>query len=63
MTDPKKSDQKVFTSIEQLEAELFPNKTFVADDGLPEKEEVGEADILAKKLINDLMHQTKKKNT
>jgi len=63
MTDLKKSDKKVFTSIEQLEAELFPNKTYAPDDGLPEKEGTDEADVLANKLINDLMKQSKKKRT
>lgn len=63
MTEPKKSDKKVFTSIEQLEAELFPNKTYELDDGLPEKEGAGEADALANKLISDLMKQSKKKDT
>lgn len=63
MTDINKSDKKVFTSIEQLEAELFPDKTYALDDGLPEKEGTGEADALANKLINDLMKQSNIKDT
>ena len=59
MSDSKKSDQKVFTSMEQLEAELFPKKSADFGEELPAKEGAKEADALAKKLIDDLIDQGK----
>ena len=52
---------KKFHSVTQLRAELFPNKTESPDKSLPDQKPAEEAEILANKLIEDLMRPLKKK--
>jgi hypothetical protein len=52
---------KKFHSVEQLRAELFPNKTESPDKAHSNQKPAEEAEILANKLIEDLMRPLKKK--
>lgn len=52
---------KKFHSVEQLMAELFPNPTVSPDQSGPDQKPAAEAEILAKKLIDDLMRPLNKK--
>lgn len=52
---------KKFHSVEQLRAELFPNPTESLGQASPDQKPAAEAEILAKKLIEDLMRPLNKK--
>ena len=62
MSKGKKVEPKTFTSLDQLKTDLFPDMPIDAEELPAAEKEEDEADILANKLIDNLMTKVNKKD-